>query len=211
MPASCRRRPPLVRNLLLNCGQRDINFADHAAPLELHSCRARELLRETFFDEKHPEASARRLSNERPSLFAPSEMKCGGTLIDFRRNIHVSVGDCQRPVFARIRTQFVDRHNEGKRCSWINSNRRGLDAELLATRCPKRFNRRFQQLRQHHARPARPQKQVMNPTQCPQPRRDCLASLWQINGGAQTLVGYRLHDSQGVFHPVMQFFQYEPL
>ena len=97
MPASCRRRPPLVRNLLLNCGQRDINFADHAAPLELHSRRARELLREAFFDEKHPEASARRLSNERPSLFAPSEMKCGGTLIDFRRNIHVSVGTVSAP------------------------------------------------------------------------------------------------------------------
>ena len=204
-----RARPSL--KLLLNCGQRDINFADHAARLELHSRRARELLREAFFDEKHPEASARRLSNERPSLFAPFEMKCAVTLIDLRRNIHASVGDCQRPVFARIRAQFIDRHNEGKRCSGINSYRRGLDSELLATRCFKRFNRRFQQFRQHRARPARPQKQVMDPTQCPQPRRDCLASVRQINGGAHTLVGYRLHDSQGVFHPVVQFFQYEPL
>src|SRR5271168_3960020 len=57
----------LVRILLLNCNQRDINFADHAARLELHSRRAGELLREAFFDEKHPEASARRLSNARPS------------------------------------------------------------------------------------------------------------------------------------------------
>ena len=32
-----------------------------------------------------------------------------------------------------------------------------MDAELLATRCFKRFNRRFQQFRQHRARPARPQ------------------------------------------------------
>ena len=48
----------LILNLLLNCAQRDVNFADHAAGLELHSRRARELLRETFFDEKHPEASA---------------------------------------------------------------------------------------------------------------------------------------------------------
>src|SRR5580704_1555641 len=163
------------------------------------SRRARELLCEAFFDEKHPEASARRLSNERPSLFAPFEMKCTVTLINFRRNIHMPVGDCQRPVFARIRTQFIDRHNKGKRCSWINSYRRGLDSELLPTRCFKRFNRRFQQFRQHCARPARPQKQVMNPTQCPQPRRDRLASVRHINGGAQTLVGYRLHDTQGVF------------
>src|SRR3984957_19354623 len=146
----------LVLNLLLNCAQWDINFANHAAGLELHSRRARELLRETFFDEKHPEASARRLSNERPSLFAPLKMKCAVTLINFRRNIHMPVGDCQRPVFARIRAQFVDRHNEGKRCSWINSYRGGLDAELLETRCFKRFNRRFQQFRQHCARPARP-------------------------------------------------------
>ena len=56
----------LVRNLLLNCDQRDINFADHAAPLELHSRRARELLREAFFDQKHPEASTRRLSSGGP-------------------------------------------------------------------------------------------------------------------------------------------------
>jgi hypothetical protein len=131
----------LVLNLLLNCGQRNINFA--AARLELRSRRARKLLRETFLDEKHPEASARRLSNERPSLLAPFEMKCTATLIDFRRNIHASVGDCQRPVFARIRTQFIDRHNEGKRCSGINSYRRGLDSELLATTCFKRLNRRF--------------------------------------------------------------------
>jgi hypothetical protein len=120
----------LVLNLLLNCGQRNINFADHAARLELRSRRARKLLREAFFDEKHP--SARRFYNERPSLFAPFEMKCTATLIDFRRNIHASVGDCQRPVSARVRTQFIDRHNEGKRCSGINSCRRGLDSELLA-------------------------------------------------------------------------------
>ena len=111
----------LVRNLLLNCGQRDVNFADDATRLELHSRRARELFRETFFDKKHPEASARRLSNERPSFFAPFEMKCTVTLIDLCRNIHAAVGGCQRPVFARIRTQFIDRHNEGKRCSGIDS------------------------------------------------------------------------------------------
>src|ERR1700722_8998485 len=138
------KRRVRVRNLLLNCGQRDVDLADHAARLELHARRARELLREAFFDEKHSKASARRLSNERPSLFAPFEMKCTGALIDFRRNIHVSVGNCQRPVFARIRTQFVDRHNEGKRCSGINSYRRGLDSELLATGGFKRFNRRLQ-------------------------------------------------------------------
>jgi hypothetical protein len=101
---------------LLNCGQRDVNLADHAAPLELHSRRARELLRETFFDEEHPEASTRRLSNERATLFAPFEMKCTATLIDFRRDVHASVGDCQRPMFACIRAQLIDRHNEGKRC-----------------------------------------------------------------------------------------------
>jgi hypothetical protein len=149
---------------LLNCDQRDINFADHAARLELHSRRARELLREAFFDQKHPEASTRRLSNGRPSPFAPFEVKCTAALIDFRRDVHLSIGDCQRPVFARIRTQFIDRHNEGESCGWINPYRRGLDSELLATRRFKRFNRCFQQFRQHRARPTRPQKQVMDPT-----------------------------------------------
>jgi hypothetical protein len=130
----------------LNSGQRDINFAGRAAWLELHSRRARELLREAFFGEKHPEASARRLSNAWSSFFAPNawssffapfETKCAVTLIDLRRNDHPSAGDCERPVFARIRAQFIDRHNEAKRSSGINSYRRGFDAELFETRCFK--------------------------------------------------------------------------
>jgi hypothetical protein len=123
-------------------------------------------------------------------------MKCAVTLVDFRRNGHASVGDCQRPVFACIRAQFIDRPDEGKRCSRIDSYRRGLDAELLAARRFKRFNRRFQQFRQHRARPGRPQKQIVDPTQCPQPCRDRLASVRQINRRANTLIGYRLAPSR---------------
>ena len=52
-------------------------------------------------------ASGSRLSNGRPSIFVPFEMKCTATLVDLRRNIHASVVNCQRPVFARVRTQFI--------------------------------------------------------------------------------------------------------
>ena len=92
----------LVRNLLLNCGQRTSNFTDDAARLKSHSRRARELVREAFFDEKHSEASPPGLSNERPSLFAPFEMKRAVTLTDFRRDIHASVGYCQRPCLLAL-------------------------------------------------------------------------------------------------------------
>ena len=88
-----------------------INFADHAALLEVHSRRARELLRKTLFDKMHPEASARRLCNERTALFAPPEMKFAAGCVDFRRNIYASLGDRESPVFNCIRTQFVDRHD----------------------------------------------------------------------------------------------------
>jgi hypothetical protein len=40
---------------------------------------------------------------------------------------------------------------------------------------------------------------------------DILKPRWLPTGRAHTLVGYRLDNGQGVFHPVVQFLQYESL
>jgi hypothetical protein len=76
---------------------------------------------------------------------------------------------------------------KGERAGGEITERLRGDRIILNCLRSRRGRRGFQQFRQHRARPARPQKQITDLTQCAN-RRDCLASVRQINGGANTLL-----------------------